>query len=68
MTKYLTILEVMEELKVCRNTLTKYIRSGGLKSYKVGRLIRIKAEDLNKFIEAGENDNRKIAGNKISRL
>jgi excisionase family DNA binding protein len=51
MSEYLTIAETTAKLKVCRNTLTKFVRSGHLRSCKIGKLIRIKAEDLESFIE-----------------
>ena len=51
MAEYLTIAEAIERLKVCRNTLNKFIRSGRLRSCQIGRLIRIKAEDLDSFVE-----------------
>jgi len=51
MAEYLTIAETMKILKVCRNTLNKFIRSGRLRSCQIGRLIRIKAEDLDSFVE-----------------
>jgi excisionase family DNA binding protein len=51
MTSYLTIIEAMAALKVCRNTLNKHIKSGRLRVCRVGRIVRIKAEDLQRFIE-----------------
>jgi len=51
MSEYLTVGEAMKELKVCRNTLNKHIRSGRLMSYRVGRLVRITRSDLEDFIK-----------------
>lgn len=54
MEKYLTIEEIMELMKVSRTTVHNWMKSGMLKYYKIGRLVRIKEEDLKKFIE-GKN-------------
>lgn len=51
MEEYLTIKEVTEILKVSRATIYNWMISGKLKFYKVGRLIRIKREDLERFIK-----------------
>jgi excisionase family DNA binding protein len=50
---YLTVKEAMSELKVCRNTLWKHIRSGRLIAYRVGNLIRIPHADLESFVKSG---------------
>lgn len=52
MVKYLTVSDVMKILRISRTTAYGYIRSRRLKSFKVGHLVRIKAEDLKRFIEA----------------
>lgn len=52
MNEYLTIEEVTKILKVSRTTVYNWMNSGKLKFYKVGRLVRIKSEDLKKFIES----------------
>jgi len=54
MNEYLTVSEVMKILKVSRTAVNNWMKSGKLKYYKVGRLVRIKEEDLGKFIH-GEN-------------
>ena len=51
MTEYLTPQDVMRILRVSRTTAYGYLSSGRLKFYKVGHLVRIKAEDLRRFIE-----------------
>jgi excisionase family DNA binding protein len=51
MDEYLTPQDVMRILRVSRTTAYGYIRSRRLKSFKVGRLVRIKADDLQRFIE-----------------
>ena len=51
MDEYLTIQDVMDILKVSRTSVNNWLKSGNLKYYKVGRLVRIKEEDLEKFIQ-----------------
>jgi len=51
MDEYLTIQDVMRILHISRTTAYGYLSTGRLKFYKVGRLVRIKAEDLKRFIE-----------------
>jgi len=51
MKEYLKVEDVMRILQVSRTTAYEIIHSGLLKSYKVGRLVRITAEDLQRFIE-----------------
>ena len=56
MNEYLTVKEVMEILKVSRTAVNNWMKSGKLKYHKVGRLVRIKSEDLKRFVE---ENNRK---------
>lgn len=51
MKEYLTIKDIMRILRISRPTAYKLISSGRLKSYRVGRLVRIKVDDLERFIE-----------------
>jgi excisionase family DNA binding protein len=51
MNEYLTVREMMESLKVSRTTAYGYLSSGRLKFFKVGRLVRIRPEDLRQFVE-----------------
>lgn len=51
MKKYLTVEEIMGILQVSRTTAYGLISSRRLKSYKVGRLVRIREIDLKRFIE-----------------
>ena len=48
---YMTIEDVMNELDVSRPTVTKMINEMGLKHMRIGRLIKIKREDFDEFIE-----------------
>lgn len=51
MNDYLTVADVMKILRVSRTTAYGYIRSRRLVSFKVGHLVRIKADDLQRFVE-----------------
>jgi excisionase family DNA binding protein len=59
MKEYLTPGDIMRVLRVSRTTAYGYIRSRRLKSFKIGRLVRIKAEDLERFIEGKGGKNGK---------
>jgi excisionase family DNA binding protein len=49
---YLTVENIIKILKISRTTAYSFIHSGQLKSYKIGRLVRIKSQDLERFVEA----------------
>jgi len=49
---YLTVEDVIRILKISRTTAYALVHSGKLKSYKIGRLVRIKSQDLGHFVEA----------------
>ena len=51
MENYLTVKDVMKILRISRTTAYGLISSGRLKSYKVGRLVRVGETDLKNFIE-----------------
>jgi excisionase family DNA binding protein len=48
----LTLPEVAAALRVCRRTVEKLIRRRKLKARKVGRLTRVKATDLESYLES----------------
>lgn len=54
--EYCTIKEVAEIVGVHSNTVRNWIDSGDLKAYKLGKVIRIRKEDLETF--AKEIDGR----------
>jgi excisionase family DNA binding protein len=49
---YLTIKEICGLLKVSRGTVIRWISSGRLKGFKIGRGIRVKSQDFGRFFEA----------------
>jgi len=49
----LTPKEIATELKVKEQTVMKWLREGTLKGVKLGKLWRVKEEELQKFIEQG---------------
>lgn len=55
--KVYDLLEVEEILKITRRTLYNYIKSGKLKAVKVGRVWRIRHEDLDAFL-TGKNQSK----------
>ena len=50
MNEFLTIRDVCQILKVSRTTVYRYFKIG-LKFHKIGGSIRIKQEDLEKFVK-----------------
>ena len=51
MDKLLSVEEAAKILGVNEQTVRRWVREGRIKASKVGRLIRIKEEDLNTFLE-----------------
>ena len=51
----LTPKEVAEKLKVSEQTVLRWLRNGKLKGVKVGKLWRVKEEDLRELIKEEEN-------------
>jgi excisionase family DNA binding protein len=49
--RLLTIQEAAQILKIHRSTVSRYVLSGELKAYRIGRRVLIKEEDLWTFIE-----------------
>lgn len=49
--KVYTVKEVAELLRVSQMTISRYIKSGKLKSSKLGRMHRIVESDLKAFLE-----------------
>lgn len=52
---WLTVDEIAEDLQVHRETVRRWIRTGQLKSFKVGRQYRIKPEDIAEFIQVSDH-------------
>ena len=55
--KVYDLLEVEEILKITRRTLYSYIKDGKIKAVKVGRVWRIRHEDLDAFL-TGKNQSK----------
>jgi excisionase family DNA binding protein len=51
MNEYLEVTDIMRILRVSKTTAYGYIRTGKLRVYRVGRLVRIKHADLEQFVE-----------------
>ena len=52
----ITTKEVMAKLKISRATLTRYIKSGQLKAYRIGKQLKFKDEDIREFIDSRKID------------
>ena len=52
MPKVLTISDVSEILKVSRSTVYRIIKEQDLKAIKVRKTIRVKAEDLEEYLDS----------------
>lgn len=50
-TEWLTVEDIAEELEEKPNSVREWIRSKKLTAYKFGRRLKVKREDLEKFIE-----------------
>ncbi len=55
---WLTIQEAAAYLKLSVAAIRKYIRLGKLVSYHQGRIIRLKRNDLDAFMEAGRQGSK----------
>ena len=51
MTAFITVRETCTLLKVSRQTVYEWMKSGRLKAVKAGRLVRIRVEDLESFLK-----------------
>jgi excisionase family DNA binding protein len=51
MEEYLTVRDIQRILKVSRPRAYQLIREGKLKSFKIGRLVRVRPVDLGRFVE-----------------
>ena len=49
--QFLTIDDVAIALRISMLSVMKYIRSGQLRSYKIGRLVRIRRTDFEEFLK-----------------
>ena len=54
MTKWLTMKEAAEYLKMGRSTIYKLLREGNLPAHKVGREWRFDAAELDEWVKAGK--------------
>lgn len=63
----LTVKQVAEQLKVSANTvINKLIKTGLLKSTKVGKQYRIRLEDLHTYLKVSPTQlNKDLAGKEI---
>ena len=50
----LTMREAAEELRICERSVWQAIRDGHLKAAKLGRSVRIRREELERFLRDAE--------------
>lgn len=54
LTKFYTIEEIAELLRVSYLTVFRWIQANKLSAYKIGKRYRIEISDLNKFLESSK--------------
>jgi excisionase family DNA binding protein len=47
----LTRKDVAERLQISLVTLSKWVKEGKIKAYKIGRIVRFKADEIDRFLE-----------------
>jgi len=50
-TEYLTIKDVVQLLRCSRTTIYSHLQSGRLRHFHIGKLVRIRRDDLIRFVE-----------------
>jgi excisionase family DNA binding protein len=55
--KYLTVVEISENLKIPASTVRDWLRKGSLKGVRIGRHWRIREIDLQEFTKRPEGEN-----------
>jgi len=58
--KYLAIKDICNMVQVSRSTVNRWIKSGKLRSKKIGRLVRVSSQDLGAFIEGRPHGNLRL--------
>ncbi len=58
MSKFLTVKETAELLRVNPMTIYRYINAEKITAYKIGKDYRIKREDFNKFLKKIKKDKK----------
>jgi len=56
MVEYLTVADVARRLRLHEMTIRRHISEGRLRAIRVGRSIRVKEEDLERFLEPMEEE------------
>jgi excisionase family DNA binding protein len=56
--RLLTPEQVADRLQISRVTVMDYLRKGRLKGHRVGKLWRVKEEDLEAFLEGSTEEDR----------
>lgn len=53
-----TPIEIAEKLKISKEAVYAYIKSGKLPAYRIGKFWRVKGKDMNKFVEVVNADKK----------
>ena len=61
----LTAEEVAKVLKIAKNTVYELIKRGELRSYKVGRKVRVDSQDLDTYIKKSKEQSGIVTGEEI---
>lgn len=59
MEKFYTVEEIAENLKVTKQTIYVYVRSGELKAIKVGKSWRVSEDNLKEFLSVDRKEENK---------
>jgi len=49
--EFYLVEELAEKLRVCNMTIYRYIKSGKIKAYKIGKEFRINQKEFNNFLD-----------------
>jgi len=49
--EFYLVVELAEKLRVSNMTIYRYIKSGKIEAYKIGKELRIAKEDFDKFLD-----------------
>lgn len=55
--EFLTPQEIADKLKVNKITIYRYIKSGKINAYKIGKDLRVKKDEFEKFLNAVRTKN-----------
>lgn len=57
-TPMLTVFDVAKRMNISERTVFRWIKTGKLKSVRVGRVVRVTPDDLNRFVQMHKSGHR----------